>query len=109
MRLWAIVVAGPLAWFVSLCASFAAAPPACWWQTKFPLFLIPCLALLTAAAACGLSWRDWSSAGRQFPGDSGGRPAALRALASGGVLLNGFFVIVILAQFVAPSIYGACQ
>ncbi len=109
MRFWALVLIGPLAWFSSLLASFVAAPPSCWAQTKLPLLLIPLLALLATAAACGLSWRDWSNAGREYPGDSGGRPASIRALTSGGVLLNGFFVIVILAQFVGPSIYGACQ
>lgn len=99
LKLWVPVVIGPLAWFTSLSCSFAAAPPACWAQTKLPLFLIPALALLATAAACGVSWR--------FSTHAGG--LSERVLTHGGVFLNGFFIIVILAQFVAPSIYGACQ
>ncbi len=109
MKLWAILLAGPLAWFASLCASFASAPPACWAQTKVALFVIPLAAMLSSALACGVSWRNWSAEGREFPVESGGKPAASRALTLGGIALNGFFAIVILAQFVAPAILGVCQ
>jgi hypothetical protein len=109
MRLWLLLLTGPIAWFFSLCASFAAAPPACWWKSKSVLFAIPCAALLAAVAAGLLSWRNWSAAGREFPGDSGGEAATSRVLTSGGVLLNGFFILVILAQFIVPSILGVCQ
>ena len=109
MRQWIALLTGAIAWFISVGASFAAAPPACWAHTKLPLFLIPCGAVLATAAAGLVAWRDWAAAGREFPGDSRGRTAASRALASGGVLLNAFFAIVIFAQFVAPAIYGVCQ
>lgn len=109
MRLWLLVLTGPIAWFASLCGSFAAAPPACFDKSKLSLFLIPFVALVVTAAAALISWRNWTAAGREFPGDSGGRDAVSRTMTSGGVLLNAFFAIVIIAQFVAPAIYGACQ
>lgn len=109
MKLWALTLTGPIAWFVALLGSFIAQPPGCFAHNKILLFVIPGICLLATAAAAFLSWLDWNAAGREYPGDSGGRRAATRTMASGGVLLNGIFVIVIIAQFVAPSIYGACQ
>jgi hypothetical protein len=106
---WLLLLAGPLAWFASLGASFAAAPPACWFQTKAPLFIIPCAAALLALAAALSSWRSWSALGRELPGESGGAAAAARTLSSGAAALNAFFVIVIIAQFVSPAILGVCQ
>lgn len=109
MRLWLLLLTGPLAWFASVAASFAAAPPSCWLQNKAPLFIIPCAAALLALAAAFTSWRSWSALGRGLPGESGGAGAAARALSSGAAALNAFFVIVIVAQFVSPAILGVCQ
>jgi hypothetical protein len=101
MKRWMIALTGPVVWLASLGASFAAAPPACWAQSKLPLFAIPGAAIVLTVAAGLLSWRD--SSGVE------GKTEAARTLVSGGMYLNAFFAIVILAQFVAPSILGVCQ
>jgi hypothetical protein len=109
VKLWLEVLAGPIAWFVSLCVSFAYARWACLLQSKPGLFLIPLVALLVSVVSGWMSWKEWRQMGRDFPGEASGTVAANRALASGGVLLNGGFAVAILAQMVVPAILGVCE
>jgi hypothetical protein len=106
---WVELLAGPIAWFVSLCASFAFAPWACSLRAKPVLVAVPVGAILVAAFFAWTSWKHWRQTGREFPGEASGSVAATRALTSGGVLLNATFAVVILAQLVAPAILGACE
>ena len=108
IRLWIEILCGPIAWFISLCASFALAPWACALGWKPVLLVIPSIALLVTACSGLLAWNDWRLLGREFPGEAGGAVARSRAMASGGFLLSGFFVIVIGAQIVGPAILSAC-
>jgi hypothetical protein len=107
--LWLELLAGPIVWFVSLCANFALAGWACvfWWQPGLRIVAIAAMAI--TAAAGYMSWRDWHQLGREFPGEAGGSVARSRALASGGVLLNGMFVLVILTQLIVSSILSGCE
>jgi hypothetical protein len=109
MKLWIELAAGPLAWFISLLVSFAYAPWACSLRSKPVLFAFPLAALLITAGCGWLAWSQWRQLGREFPGEAAGSVAASRAMASGAVLLNGTFLLVILAQIVAPAILGACE
>lgn len=109
MKLWIQALAGAFAWFASLCASFAFAPWACSLTSQPVLYAIPLMALLVTAVSAALSWKDWRQLGREFPGEAGGAIAGSRAMASGGVLLNGLFVLVILAQLIVPVVLGACE
>jgi len=107
--LWTLLLGGAAAWFTSLVANFALAPWACTLQWKIALYCISIVAL-ALTAYCGFSsWRAWYRLGREFPGEAGGAVAGERVLASGGVLLNAMFFLVIFAQGIAESILGACQ
>jgi len=107
MKEWAITLAGALAWFASLCISFATVPPACANRSNLMLLVIPSAAILITILAAAASWRRWREQGGDFPAEAA--VAGHRALASGGVLLNVFFVIVLIAQMIAPGVLGACE
>jgi hypothetical protein len=47
--------------------------------------------------------------GRDYPGESGGGISSSRAVASGAVLLNVMFFLVILSQGLVETILGACE
>ena len=107
MKEWAVTLAGALAWFASLCISFAAVPPACADRSNMLLMLIPAVAIGISALAAALSWRRWREQGGDFPAEEA--VAGHRALASGGVLLNVFFILVLIAQMIAPGVLGVCE
>jgi hypothetical protein len=107
--LWLVLLAAPLVWFVSFQANFALAPWACTLRWKPALYGVS-LAALALVAACGLTaWGRWRRLGREFPGEAGGTVPASRTLASGAVLLNAAFFVVILAQTIVEIILGACE
>ncbi len=107
--LWMLLLGGAIVWFVSLGTNFALAPWACTLHWKPALYCVSLVAL-AITALCGFSsWRMWRRVGREYPGEAAGGIASSRALASGGVLLNGMFFLVILAQAIAETILGACQ
>jgi hypothetical protein len=109
VKQWLETLAGALAWFASLCLSFAWSPWACRLRSQPVLFLIPLAALAITCFAGWTSWARWRQVGREFPDEAAGEIAATRAMASGGVLLNGLFVLVIVAQLIVPAILGACE
>jgi hypothetical protein len=109
MRVWAPLWIGPLAWFASLLASFASARHACAADSKSVLFVIPLAALvscLIAVSVCRRNSKPSAAGAAETPGASA---ESFRKLAATGLLLNGFFAVVILAQFVAPAFLGVCQ
>jgi hypothetical protein len=107
--LWLLLMGGAAIWFLSFGTNFALAPWACTLQWKPALYWVSAIAL-ALTALCGLaSWRQWYRIGREYPGEASGAIASSRVLASGGVLLNGMFFLVILAQAIVEIILGACQ
>ncbi len=106
--LWLVLLAGPAIWFASQCANFALAPWACALQWKPALYGVSAAALVLTAGLALAAWSEWRRLGREFPGEAAGAVASERALASGGVLLNAMFFLVILAQAIAETILGAC-
>lgn len=106
---WLKVLTGPLAWFASLCGSFAIEPWACSVRSKAVLFAFPLAALAITLFSGTMAWVHWRETGREFPGEASAPVGRSRAMASGGVLLNGFFVLVLLAQILVPGFLGACE
>ncbi len=107
--LWLALLAGPAIWFLSFGANFALAPWACTLQWKPALYVVSAVALALTACSGLVAWNQWRQLGQEYPGEAGGGVSASRALASGGLLLNGMFFLVILAQSIAEIILGACQ
>lgn len=107
--LWLVLLGGPAIWFLSFGANFALVPWACAFAWKPALYAVSAIAL-GLTALCGLTaWNQWHRLGQVYPGEASGEVSSTRALASGAVLLNGMFFLVILAQAIAEIILGACQ
>ena len=107
--LWLALLAGPVLWFASFGANFALAPWACSLRWKPALYVVSLAALVFTGASGMVAWIHWQRIGREYPGEGSGVVASSRALASGGVLLNGMFFLVILAQAIVEIVLGACE
>jgi hypothetical protein len=108
-QLWAAVLTGPTVWFLSLLTNFALAPWACALGWKPAEFAVAAVALAITVAAGLISWKVWRGAGLEMPGETGGAVARDRSLALAGVLLNGMFALVIIAQAIPNIVLGACE
>ncbi|MBV9508452.1 MAG: hypothetical protein JO323_25980 [Acidobacteriia bacterium] len=107
--LWLAILTGPVIWMVSFGANFALAPWACSLQWKPALYVVSASALLLTAGSGVLAWFEWQRIGREFPGETDGVVPRSRALASGGVIVNATFALVIVSQFIVEVILGACD
>jgi hypothetical protein len=99
---WAGIAPGPAIWFLQLLASFALAPLACPLRWK-PMFYISITSVLVISASFYICWRNW----RQ-PDDTPLSQARSR-MALGGMILNAFSILVILAQAVPNLMMSGCE
>src|SRR4051812_35746453 len=97
--LWTGLLLPPVAFMANLELAYALVPSACSARNDLPVHLVHLACLLLALGGTLLSWRRWSAMGRRWPGEDGGFPASARFLAASGVLGGGYFVLVILAQW----------
>lgn len=107
--LWAGILVGPIIWLTSFITNFALAPWACAFRWKPALFVVSAIALLITASSGFLAWREWRRVGVAPAGEAGGLVPRSRAMAMGGVLLSGIFVLIIIAQVIVESVLGACD
>jgi uncharacterized membrane protein YhaH (DUF805 family) len=109
LALWTGVLSGPIVWFAVLEIKFILVPWTCAADAKWPLYLVSACALALIAASEVLSVRNWRETGRGEPDERHGVIPRSRFLAASGMILSGFFFLVIIAQVVAESILGVCQ
>jgi hypothetical protein len=105
---WAGLAAGPGAWAVSTVVGYVEGSHACG-SGSGGLLIITLACILVAVAGSLISWPAWAplSQPAEAHGGSGGLP--YRTVAAMGVLLGGFFAVVILAQMLGPMMIGACD
>lgn len=109
LSLWAGVLMGPVVWLALLEVNFVLVPWACAAGANWPMYVTTFSALASVAGGAALSFRDWRDAGREWPEESEGVIPRSRFLAAGGLLLNVFFLLAIVAHALPNLILGACQ
>ena len=110
IELWAGVLLAPIAWWLHLEIDYILVPFACSKHWHLSLHLVTVLALVLAAWAFLMAWRNWQASGRQWPKAVDGGPVArAQLMAVGGLLSSGMFFLVILAQGITALILGPCQ
>jgi hypothetical protein len=108
-RLWAGVLAGPLAMLIQLQVNYALVLWACAAGREWALHLVTLLALLITIAGGLLSWRNWRRAGAVWEDEGAGVLPRCRFMAAVGILVGILFALVIVAQWIPIFMYGPCQ
>ncbi len=109
LALWVGVLTGPIVWLALLEANFILVPWACAAAAKWPMYLTTIVALAAVAGGALLSLRGWRETGAEWPEESAGVIPRSRFMAAGGLLLNVFFFLAIIAHGLPTLILGACQ
>ena len=107
--LWAGVLAGPLAALAQLQANYALVLWVCGSGQRWVLHAVSLLALVVTAGAGLLSWRNWRKAGAGWEDEGAGPVPRSRFMSAVGMLVSAHSALVVIAQWVAVFVYGACQ
>jgi nitrogen fixation-related uncharacterized protein len=112
LSLWFGILGGAAAWGAHLAISYALVPLACAVGLEILLYMTIPATLMIAAAAILFSWRGWKRA--QFPKDdidNGHRIVIdrVRFMALSGLVMSGFFLVVIIAQSVPIIMQSPCD
>ena len=107
--LWAGVLVGPLAALAQLQANYALVLWVCGTGRAWSLHAVSLAALLVAAGAGLLSWRNWQKAGADWEDRGPGVLPRSRFMAAVGMMASAHSALVIIAQWLAVFIYGPCQ
>jgi hypothetical protein len=107
--LWAGILAGPLAALVQLQANYALVLWVCGTGQAWALHAVSLAALLVAAGAGLLSWRNWQRAGADWDDEGAGVLPRSRFMSAVGMFVSAHSALVVIAQWVAVFVYSACQ
>jgi hypothetical protein len=103
------LLTGPLVWMLSFAVGVAFSGWTCSSRSKLPLYVASAMSLLLTGWAMIAAWRQWLAAGKGVPGETAGELARTRALAIGGIGLNGLFLIVAIGQTIPQLLLGGCE
>lgn len=106
---WAGVFGGPLAWFASQQASYMLVPWACHGGPLLAIHLVNLAALLIAAGAGALAWREWRRADPELSDELSPPGGRARFLGLIGLTLSGLFALAIIAQTTGAFFFGPCE
>jgi hypothetical protein len=109
LTLWACVLAGPLAALTQLQANYALVLWACGSGQTWALHLVSLLALVVAAGAGLLAWRNWRRAGALWEDDGAGVLPRSRFMSVVGMLVSAHSALVVVAQWIAVFVFSPCQ
>ena len=96
-------------WAVRIAATYILVPYACWWEWIPLLHAVTLAALLAAAFAGWIAWRQWREAGRGTEVELGGTITRSRFMALVGMLSASFFFLVMVAEGLANLFVHPCQ
>jgi hypothetical protein len=108
-RLWAGVLAAPVAALVQLEVNYALVIWACGAGREWVLHLVSFLALALTAGGGLLSWRSWRRAGAAWEDEGAGVLARSRFMSAVGILISAFIALVVVAQWLAVFFYHPCD
>lgn len=109
VRLWAVLLAGPLSWAAGLGLDYSLVIVACESGSNAWLHLVSLITLVVASTGAWIAHREWRRLGGGVPGERVGRVERSRFMAALGVMTGVFFSLVIIAQWIASFVLHPCM
>jgi TRAP-type C4-dicarboxylate transport system permease small subunit len=107
--LWTGVLAGPVVWMLDQQIKYMFLTYLCSPAGRAWVHLISILSFLCIIAAAFLSWRNWQRAGSTLSDDKGGTFGRSRFMSLLGLLMNGLFSLLIVAQWLPGFFFNPCE
>jgi hypothetical protein len=109
VALWLGVLAGPVLVLAQQTMVYVLVPDACARQSSVFVHLTHLAALLLIGGGLLLCRREWSRVGRGQPDERPGPEHRARFMAFGGMMWNVFFMLLVLAQWLATALLSPCS
>lgn len=108
-RLTLGVVVGPIAALANEELIYVTNMWACGTRMQPAMHIVPIICLLVTFAALAMSWADWVAVGRGLEEEEATVDARSRFLALAGMGIGSLSALIILAQWLAIFVFGACM
>lgn len=109
LLLWLGMLAAPLAWALHEQASYMMAETACAQESHLLLHLATLGTLLIALAGGAIAWNRWKREPESSTEKGNAQASRVRFMALSGLVMSGWFALVILATWIPNLILGPCQ
>jgi hypothetical protein len=103
------VLLGPVAALVNEGLIYVTNMWACGTGSQLAMHIVPLLCLLAALGAGFVAYGDWSRVGRGVEDEAATVDSRSRFLALGGMAASALSALLILAQWLAIFVFGACM
>lgn len=103
------IVTGPIAVLVNEELIYVTNMWACGTGKQLAMHVVPIVCLLVTIGAGLLSLRDWDRVGRGVEDEAATVDSRSRFLALGGMAISSMSALLILAQWLAIFVFGACM
>ena len=103
------IVTGPIAVLVNEELIYVTNMWACGAGKQLAMHVVPIICLVVTLGAGLLAWRDWDRVGRGVEDEAATVDARSRFLALGGMAISALSALIILAQWLAIFVFGACM
>lgn len=109
LLLWVGWVIGPVAWALHLLISYVLVTWVCESGHHWTLHVTTLVTLVMSLIGAWLTWRQWSVAGRQWPGGNDSRSSSrIQFMAVGGLMLSVLSALLIVTEGIPNFFLGAC-
>lgn len=103
------VVIGPIAVLVNEELIYVTNMWACGTGKQLAMHVVPIVCLAVTVGVGLLAWRDWDRVGRGVEDEAATVDSRSRFLAVGGMAISALSALIILAQWLAIFVFGACM
>lgn len=103
------IVVGPIAVLVNEELIYVTNMWACGTGNQLAMHVVPIICLVVTLGAGFLAWRDWDRVGRGVEDEAATIDSRSRFLALGGMAISALSALLILAQWLAIFVFGACM
>ena len=103
------IVVGPVAVLVNEELIYVTNMWACGTGKQLAMHVVPIICLVVTLGAGLLAWRDWDRVGRGIEDEAATIDSRSRFLALGGMAISALSALLILAQWLAIFVFGACM
>jgi hypothetical protein len=103
------VVLGPIAMLVNEEMIYLTNMWACGTRSQLAMHVVPLICLIVAAGAGFRAYADWNRVGRGVEEKAATVDSRTRFLALGGMAISALSALLILAQWLAIFVFGACM
>ena len=103
------IVTGPIAMLVNEELIYLTNMWACGTGKQPAMHIVPLICLLVTLGAGFLAWADWVRVGRGVEDEAATIDSRSRFIALGGMAISALSALLILAQWLAIFVFGACM